>query len=94
MVRPAGLEPARINRGILSPLRLPIPPRAHGAGYGNRTRVVSLEGCHNTTIPNPHLAEAVRFELTVPFGTSVFKTGALNHSATLPIPNYTPIAVR
>ncbi len=26
-----------------------------GAGYGNRTRLVSLEGCHNTTIPIPHL---------------------------------------
>ena len=29
-------------------------------------------------------AEGVRFELTVPFGTTVFKTVALNHSATLP----------
>ena len=31
------------------------------------------------------LAEAVRFELTVPFGTPVFKTGALNHYATPPL---------
>ena len=30
------------------------------------------------------LAEVVGFELTVPFGTTVFKTAALNHSATLP----------
>jgi hypothetical protein len=30
------------------------------------------------------LAEAVRFELTMPCGTPVFKTGAFNHSATLP----------
>jgi hypothetical protein len=29
-------------------------------------------------------AEAVRFELTVPCGTPVFKTGALNHYATPP----------
>src|SRR5258708_31521273 len=29
-------------------------------------------------------AERVRFELTVPFGTTVFKTIALNHSATSP----------
>ena len=30
------------------------------------------------------MAEAVRFELTVPCGTLVFKTRAINHSATLP----------
>ena len=30
------------------------------------------------------MAEAVRFELTVPCGTPVFKTGALNHYATPP----------
>ena len=30
------------------------------------------------------LAEGVRFELTVSFPTAVFKTAALNHSATLP----------
>lgn len=30
------------------------------------------------------LAEAQGFEPWVPFSTSVFKTGALNHSATLP----------
>jgi hypothetical protein len=32
----------------------------------------------------PDLAEAVRFELTVGFPTLVFKTSALNRSATLP----------
>ena len=30
------------------------------------------------------MAVEVGFEPTVPLGTSVFKTGALNHSATLP----------
>ena len=30
------------------------------------------------------MAEVVGFELTVPSGTLVFKTSALNHSATLP----------
>ena len=30
------------------------------------------------------MAEAVRFELTVPFSTLVFKTSALSRSATLP----------
>ncbi len=32
----------------------------------------------------PVLAEAVRFELTDPFEPPVFKTGAIDHSATLP----------
>ena len=32
------------------------------------------------------MAEAVRFELTDPFGPPVFKTGAIDHSATLPKP--------
>jgi hypothetical protein len=31
------------------------------------------------------LAEAVRFELTNPRGLPVFKTGAIDHSATLPL---------
>ncbi len=31
-----------------------------------------------------NLAEAVRFELTEPCGSPVFKTGGLNHSPTLP----------
>ncbi len=31
-----------------------------------------------------YLAEAVRFELTDPFESPVFKTGAIDHSATLP----------
>jgi hypothetical protein len=30
------------------------------------------------------VAEGERFELSVPFGTPVFKTGAFNHSATPP----------
>ena len=34
--------------------------------------------------PTLHLAETVRFELTAGFPTSVFKTGAINHSATFP----------
>ena len=33
---------------------------------------------------NDCLAEAVRFELTDPFESPVFKTGAIDHSATLP----------
>jgi hypothetical protein len=32
-----------------------------------------------------YLAEAVRFELTDPFEPPVFKTGAIDHSATLPV---------
>jgi hypothetical protein len=36
-------------------------------------------------IPTGVLAEAVRFELTNPFRLPVFKTGAIDHSATLPV---------
>ena len=32
----------------------------------------------------PDMAEAVRFELTDSFPSPVFKTGAIDHSATLP----------
>ncbi len=32
-----------------------------------------------------YVAEEVRFELTDPFGSPVFKTGAIDHSATLPV---------
>jgi hypothetical protein len=38
------------------------------------------------------LAEAVRFELTNPFGLPVFKTGAIDHSATLPMNNLQQIS--
>ena|GEM_PF-1543655 len=34
------------------------------------------------------LAEAVRFELTDGFPSPVFKTGAIDHSATLPVPGF------
>jgi hypothetical protein len=35
-----------------------------------------------------NLAEAVRFELTDSFPSPVFKTGAIDHSATLPSPQF------
>ena len=35
--------------------------------------------------PILNLEEDVRFELTVPFETSVFKTDAIGHSANLPL---------
>ena len=43
--------------------------------------------------PNRFLEEDVRFELTVPFETSVFKTDALGRSANLPL-TYTFLASR
>ena len=48
------------NRGILSPLRLPVPPprqvppKKSGAGDGNRTHVISLEGWSSTIELHPH----------------------------------------
>jgi hypothetical protein len=40
-----------------------------------------------TAVDGEHMAESVRFELTEPFGSPVFKTGALNHSASSPQPS-------
>ncbi len=40
--------------------------------------------CAGRRIFNGSLAEAVRFELTDLFRSPVFKTGAIDHSATLP----------
>ena len=47
------------NRGILSPVRLPVPPprqeyQINGAGDGNRTHVISLEGWSSTIELHPH----------------------------------------
>ena len=47
-------------------------------------------GRRETAIP----AEAVRFELTGPCGPPVFKTGAIDHSATLPAPPIVSARVR
>ncbi len=43
------------------------------------------EKCAGKRIINDALAEAVRFELTDGFPSPVFKTGAIDHSATLPV---------
>ena len=46
------------NRGILSPVRLPVPPPRQqftGAGDGNRTHVTSLEGWGSTIELHPHV---------------------------------------
>ena len=48
-----GLEPPRLSALVPKTRASTIPPHPHGAGYGNRTRLVSLEGCHNATIPSP-----------------------------------------
>ena len=42
------------------------------------------EKCAGRRISIGSLAEAVRFELTDLFKSPVFKTGAIDHSATLP----------
>ncbi len=44
------------NPGILSPVRLPVPPprQNNGAGDGNRTHVASLEGWNSTIELHPH----------------------------------------
>ena len=64
MVGTVGLEPHGINsQRILSPLRLPVPPPrqyqllTNGAGDGNRTHVISLEGWSSTIELHPHNAK-------------------------------------
>ncbi|CAB4221538.1 hypothetical protein UFOVP1636_355 [uncultured Caudovirales phage] len=57
---------------------------AERLGLEPRTRITPsdrLAICSNTIIgPFLNLAEVVGFEPTAPFGTSVFKTAALNHA--------------
>ncbi|CAI8837537.1 hypothetical protein EMIT0158MI4_10450 [Burkholderia ambifaria] len=55
--------------------------RASRASCGAQTKTPSFE---EWTGFGERLAEAVRFELTDSFPSPVFKTGALNRSATLP----------
>ncbi len=47
-----------------------------------------------TNIEHQEMAEGVRFELTDPFRSAVFKTAALNHSANLPMAAMIPLAAR
>ena len=47
---------------------------------GNDPRTLALSRRCSTTELNRHLVEAVRFELTDPFGSSVFKTGAFSQA--------------
>ena len=56
--------------------------RAHDADLGKE----EARGIEPWAGPFCILAEAVRFELTMGFPTPVFKTGAIDHSATLPWP--------
>ncbi len=48
----------------------------------------SVRLCTDQAAAGCRLAEAVRFELTDPCGSPVFKTGAIDHSATLPVPGF------
>ena len=52
LVREGGLEPPRMNRRILSPVRLPIPPPSHGPGAtGEEARRHALCGGRGTIAP-------------------------------------------
>lgn len=76
-----------------TPLPIPLASRGKGmaerAGFepaiGWKTRCLLSRKVLSTTQPTFHkVAGLVRFELTVGLPTSVFKTGALNRSATNP----------
>jgi hypothetical protein len=84
MVREAGLEPACLSTrdfksleytiSPLSQLTFGVPPgtRTPTNGFGDRYTAIILMRLN--------LAETVRFELTVPFDTTVFKTVAISQT--------------
>ena len=68
-----------------------LSPRSGSPGWvGSGWDEIRKGGAHAIVLQLPKfylldtLAEAVRFELTGPFEPPVFKTGAIDHSATLP----------
>lgn len=64
LVPGAGIEPARgCPRGILSPLRLPIPPPGRSLkGWGrDRTGVHGFAGRCITTLPPSHRVKSMKF---------------------------------
>ena len=71
----AGLEPARsLNRGILSPLRLPIPPQRHIHNLLSKPRLGQLlKNQLRTVLVQSFLEAPPRFEL----GVKVLQTRAL-----------------
>ena len=82
LVEGVGFEPTHRFKGDEHLSRMPISathPTFHIEAYFSLCgrRRGRLEICFN-------MAEAVRFELTDPFGSAVFKTAGLNHSPKLP----------
>src|SRR5213083_2007245 len=67
---------ARISR----PVRYNLSPTKTSSHQGGRRR----DNPQTMSVRTGLLAEGVRFELTRPFGLPVFKTGAINRSATPP----------
>ena len=84
-----GAAPKMINLLLRKHVRLHVVVYGielyHGIPTGNRTPDNGLGNrCVTTTPSRSKLAEEVRFELTGLLHPTVFKTAALNHSATLP----------
>lgn len=82
---PAGLLCVNINR--LTPLLKYQHANQYG-GWASRESNTAPTGYEPAALTRHELealAEVVRFELTEPRGPPVFKTGALSHSATLPL---------
>ena len=67
-----------------TPKNLSLLTGGNGWTRTNHTQIFSLLLYLMSYVAN-NLAEAVRFELTVPFDTLVFKTRAIDHSTTLPL---------
>ena len=78
----------RTERRAATGCTLPRPDMLHPAGVsgsvGRMWGLANRRGEQSAVADGGWLAEAVRFELTDGCPSPVFKTGALNHSATLP----------
>src|ERR1700745_2269888 len=56
LVRAVGLEPTRrCHRGILSPLRLPVPPRPHLPGAGRYLARLAAQGKWDNVTESPRV---------------------------------------
>lgn len=91
MVESVGFEPTEtfllrsFSKRVLSATQ-PTLLYLVGTGYGNRTRLYSVKGCYPKPIDEPRITGGrggIRTHGRLA-PTSVFKTEAINHSATLP----------
>jgi hypothetical protein len=84
-------EGVRLSKAAALALELELPLVTLARNAPRQSNCVRIFICSHDkgwrtqfTVVRWKMAEGVRFELTRPFGLPVFKTGAINHSATPP----------